>query len=363
MLNIAPEYWYNPLQTPHSGYHWDGTSERFFEGWYFRVTIPEIAQTFAFMYSIEDPIGKRKNSGGAVQILGIDEEYMCRTFPNTDRFWAANNSLALGHWGKSNLNCQPQLLHPAKFEHNLQQGYQVTSRLNQGYIFNPGNDNYCRWLYQIKPIYGWGNPDFFQEATAGLLSYFSIFEPGWQVLMAHGLARGWIDWKGKVYQFVDAPAYSEKNWGCSFPNKWFWINCNSFKEENNLSLTAVGSSRKVLGYLEEVGIIGIHYQNKFYQFAPWNSQITWQVLPWGRWQMQATKGELQVLIIGSTKLSGNYVRVPTEQGLIFGCRDTTKGELRLELDKKNGDSILKANSSVAGLEIGGSSWNSEYIIS
>ncbi len=35
------------LQTPHSGYHWDGSSRRFFEGWYYRVTLPAERQTFA----------------------------------------------------------------------------------------------------------------------------------------------------------------------------------------------------------------------------------------------------------------------------------------------------------------------------
>ena len=68
--------------TPHSGYHWDGKAQSFFEGWYFRITLPEIEQTFAFMYSIADPIGGKSNSGGAAQILGIEEQYLCRTFPD-----------------------------------------------------------------------------------------------------------------------------------------------------------------------------------------------------------------------------------------------------------------------------------------
>ncbi|HBE32945.1 MAG TPA: tocopherol cyclase, partial [Cyanobacteria bacterium UBA11368] len=59
----------DPIQTPHSGYHWDGSDRRFFEGWYYRVTLPEDRQTFAFMYSIEDPIGGKPYSGGGAQIL------------------------------------------------------------------------------------------------------------------------------------------------------------------------------------------------------------------------------------------------------------------------------------------------------
>ena len=47
------------LQTPHSGYHWDGTPQRFFEGWYYRVTLPELGQTIAFMYSIDDPVDRK----------------------------------------------------------------------------------------------------------------------------------------------------------------------------------------------------------------------------------------------------------------------------------------------------------------
>lgn len=34
---------------------------------------------------------------------------------------------------------------------------------------------------------------------------------------------GWIEWGGERYEFEDAPSYSEKNWGGSFPLKWFWV--------------------------------------------------------------------------------------------------------------------------------------------
>jgi len=52
--------------------------------------------------------------------------------------------------------------------------------------------------------------------------------------MAHGLATGWIEWNGKRYEFTNAPAYSEKKLG-AFPQKWFWLNCNSFDGEPDLA--------------------------------------------------------------------------------------------------------------------------------
>ena len=352
----------NNLKTPHSGYHWNQINPQYFEGWYFRLTLPQINQTFAFMYSIEDPLGDKANSGGAVQILGIDEIYLCRTFPDVQKFFAARDHLSFGHWGKTNLKIKPQLLSPTKFNTYITEGYQATATLNQGNIYDPLRNEYCRWEYQIKPIYGWGNSQQLQQSTAGWLSYLSIFEPGWQITMAHGLATGWIEWQGKLYQFTDAPAYSEKNWGSSFPQKWFWLNCNSFNHQADLALTAGGGIRQVLWWQEEVALIGIHHQGKFYEFAPGNSQISWQIEPWGKWQMQAISSQFKVTLRGKTDLSGTYVRTPTAQGLVFNCRDTTNGKLSLELGYRTGEIIIQASSNLAGLEVGGASWDKAWIV-
>ena len=64
-----------------------------------------------------------------------------------------------------------------------------------------------------------------------------------QVLMAHGLATGWVDWGGRRYEFERAPAYAEKNWGGGFPRKWFWVQCNTFEGAPGTSVTAVGVHR------------------------------------------------------------------------------------------------------------------------
>lgn len=58
--------------------------------------------------------------------------------------------------------------------------------------------------------------------------------------MAKGTATGYIDWGGKRYDFRDAPAYAEKNWGAGFPKKWFWVVSTSFEGEPSASLTCVG---------------------------------------------------------------------------------------------------------------------------
>ena len=356
------------IETPHSGYHWDGGSRRFFEGWYYRITLPARGQSFAFMYSIEDPRGGQPYSGGAAQILGPEDSYLCRTFPDVNKFWAHRESLAFGHWGRTDLQIQPQYLEPQVFDSRVEEGYQATTTLNQGYLHDPGSGSRCFWQYEIQPVYGWGNSEQLQKSTAGMVSFLPIFEPGWQILMAHGLATGWIDWKGERYQFKDAPAYSEKNWGGAFPQKWFWVNCNCFQGESDLALTAGGGKRGVLWWMESVAMICLHYRGKFYEFVPWNSQVSWTIDPWGSWKMQARNSQFEVELIATTNRPGTYLRAPTEKGLAFCCRDTTHGKVRLQLREllggnfdKNGKQrsriILEAESSFPGLEVGGGPWD------
>ncbi|GAB4384643.1 MAG: tocopherol cyclase family protein [Elainellaceae cyanobacterium] len=348
------------LQTPHSGYHWDNSSRRFFEGWYYRVTLPEPQQTFAFMHSIEDPIGGKPHSGGATQILGPEDTYLCRTFPDVSLFWSWKNALGVGHWRQPHSLQTPGYLAPQVFEQHIHQGYQGTATWHQGILTDPGSGQTARWQYEIQPLYGWGNSGTVQQSTAGWLSQFQIFEPGWQILMAHGLASGWIEWNGDRYTFTKAPAYGEKNWGGAFPTKWFWLNCNAFENEPELALTAGGGRRGVLWWMESVALIGIHHRGKFYEFVPWNADVDWKIQPWGYWHMTARNRDYEVELIGTTSHNGTPLRAPTEQGLVFCCRDTMKGNVSLRLWKRQGfgqsSLILEAHSSLCGLEVGGGPW-------
>jgi tocopherol cyclase len=343
-------------QTPHSGYHWDSWRQenkaRFFEGWYYRVTLPEVGQTFAFMYSIEDPWGGSAYSGGAAQILGPDDGYLCRTFPDVTGFWAWPDRLGLGHTsGHSRVSTW---LTPDQFWQHIQpgQGYQATATQHQGFLSDPSTGAQARWHYQIQPIYGWGDLGAVQQSTAGWLSQWQIFEPGWQILMAHGLATGWIEWQGKRYELQQAPAYGEKNWGGAFPLKWFWLNCNCFEQEPDLALTAGGGRRQILGWPEEVAMVGIHYQGKFYEFVPWNATVTWTIQPWGDWQMTAQNHHYQVRLRGSCTQPGTPLRAPIHNGLRFCCRDTMQGHVELELHQGRRQ-IINARSTLCGLEVGG----------
>ncbi|WVZ76900.1 hypothetical protein U9M48_024819 [Paspalum notatum var. saurae] len=298
-----------PLRTPHSGYHFDGTARPFFEGWYFRVSIPECRQSFCFMYS--------------------------------------------------------------EFSRRVLEGFQVTPIWHQGFIRDDGRSKYvpnvqtARWEYSTRPVYGWGDVKSKQLSTAGWLAALPFFEPHWQICMAGGLSTGWIEWDGERFEFENAPSYSEKNWGGGFPRKWYWIQCNVFSGvSGEVALTAAGGLRKIgLGdTYESPSLIGVHYEGTFFEFVPWTGTVSWDISPWGHWKMSGENKTHLVEIEATTTELGTTLRAPTiEAGLVPACKDTCYGDLRIQLWKKKqdgakGEMILDATSNMAALEVGGGPW-------
>ncbi|XP_068648467.1 probable tocopherol cyclase, chloroplastic isoform X3 [Aristolochia californica] len=198
------------------------------------------------------------------------------------------------------------------------------------------------WEYHTRPVYGWGDVGSKQKSTASWPAAFPVFEPHWQICMAGGLSTGWIDWGGKQFEFQNAPSYSEKNWGGSFPRKWYWIQCNIFESAaGEVALTAGGGLRKVSGLVEnyeEAALIGVHYNGQFYEFVPWTGTVDWEVAQWGYWQMSADNNTHRVELEATTKEPGTPLRAPTmEAGLATACKDTCYGDLRLQMWEKRSD--------------------------
>lgn len=331
-----------------------------------RLTLPQMAEAFSFMYSIDDPAGQSALSGGAAQILGPGEQYLCTWLPDVNTFWAWPHRLGLGHWQTTESDDKARYLSPTAFFETVSCGYQLTATQHQGCLTEPETGAIARWDYEIEPIYGWGRRGGPPLPTAGWLSYLPIFEPGWQVLMAHGLATGWVEWQGQRYEFRHAPTYMEKNWGGAFPQRWFWIQANTFESHPDLTITAVGGQRQVLGRAETVGLVGIHFAGQRIALSSLDATVAWQVTTWGSWQMTATKHRYHVILQGSTERSPTQVRVPTREGLRFECWDTTHGNLTVQIWERSPKNdqrrslLLQATTSLAALEIGGQGWQQDW---
>ncbi|CAL8467097.1 g6633 [Coccomyxa elongata] len=374
----------NDLTTPHSGYHFDGSRDRFFEGWYWKVSIGEAGESFAFIYSIEDPKGNTQTGGVGAQIMGPGDSYLIQYSKDVGRFWADTHSLALGARFRAPngqaLQRAPQSILPQDaFDRFVEQGYQASQTWHQGSLVADGAGARgdlqstvpsAKWAFTVTPIDGWGPRRGKQHATAGWLAALPVFEPHWQILMARGTASGWVQWGDQRYEFTDAPAYAEKNWGAGFPKKWFWVVATGFEGEPDASLTAVGARRGLLqlpGVEEDVGMVGIHWRGQFIEMVPWNGDVQWEVDPWGRWRVYAKNGHYEALVEASCSSPGTPLRAPTADcGLDVFCRDSFYGKVRLRVWRRDSAGVRSAmplfdlHTDAGAVEVGGGPWWSTW---
>ena len=228
-----------------------------------------------------------------------------------------------------------------------------------------------RWDFSVEPVAGYGDRGR-ATSTAGWLSSLPVFEPHYQITMAHGLATGWIETNGARVEFAKAPAYSEKNWGAAgFPSRWFWLQCNSFRAQPGLSVTATGGNRGVVilpGVREEVAAITIHAPGgDFFPFVPAAggcraADLTWSVSPWGRWTVRGVtpthEVEIDRLDRPGGRRGGRDDRVAGAEddagaGMAPLCRESLRGSMKVSLWERDVAATWNGGDDVKGEGWGG----------
>jgi len=203
-----------------------------------------------------------------------------------------------------------------------------------------------------------------QYSTAGWLAAFPVFEPMYQVVMAHGLASGWVEWRGERREFRDAPCYTEKNWGGAFPRRWWWVQCNAF-EARGLTLTCACGERSnpllellLPGRTEDACMVALHDESgKFYPFP----NCEWDV-EWGRWTVRGALDDLRVRVEATCDgEAASLVRCPASDGMTASARERFDGSLsvrvwRVTAREEEEEVLIDSTSSRAAVEVGGEGW-------
>lgn len=247
--------------------------KRFTEGWYYRLTLPNYNESFVFIFSIEDAGRIMKNGSkspltlACMQMLGPNDTYLVQSDDDDTKFWGWRHAQALGctfEWREdylakiedasfdndATIKNYISAMTPKEWREAVSSGFQVLPFHFQGRLHghdgtlggvraNQGVPGWAEYDFRIRHVAGWGDypplhslnstttcvieddgalaenniNKFQQHSTAGWLANFPVFEPHWQITMAHARASGSITWNGTIYEFEDAPFYGEKNWG------------------------------------------------------------------------------------------------------------------------------------------------------
>lgn len=402
-----------PQQTPHSGRHFRPSHpayqsswlrkmlpkkrrQRFLEGWYYRVTLTEHNVSFAFIVSIEDPgLPQSELRLACIQVVGPDDGYLVQGSRDDTKFWAWKGQQGLGYafdyYEEKPMNRMKTAMTPSEWRDRVKSGFQILPTHIQGrveghdarfgsVIENPGNPATCSFDMVLEPLVGWGGSKTKQQkSTAGWLASFAVFEPHWQVTLADARATGTITWRNKTYEFTDEPFYAEKNWGAAMPTKWYWTQCNSFHDYQQLSVTAGGGIRKIpFGKEEALGMVSVHYNGTFYEAVPWAGEMEWEVEKWGKWKLTGrsttdTENPFEVEYISTCGADkGTIIMAPTvDEGMIPFANDSFEADATLSLWSLEWDEkrkqfarcyppiIDEAKSSQGAVEVGGP-WSARW---
>jgi tocopherol cyclase len=350
---------------------------------------------FALIYALEDPgaaaspaaralAGPGATPAISAQVMGPGDGYVCHYSTDVSSAWADAASLSLGAAfvpapGAAGAPSRALLRDPAAFDSAVAVGFEAGPTWHCGRLTpqERGAAGILRstvdtaaWAFGITPTAGWGDaPPARQRATAGWLAALPVFEPHWQVCMARGLATGWFEWGGERYDFKDAPAYAEKNWGGGFPSRWWWVQCDAWAGDADAALTAVGARRRLPTppglppQWEDVGMVGLHVAGRFFELVPWAGDVGWDVDPWGRWRCAAENETHAVEVEAVCRADGTPLRAPTaDRGLAVLCRDSFAGRLTVRLYEKGTGAgaprrlVTTLESDRAAVEVGGGPW-------
>lgn len=329
---------------PHSGYHGGNADPKkpFFEGWYMRV-VTETQGSIAFIAHVFDPRSTGLSSqrqGVGMQVITPSGSIQLET-PDVSTFRADSHEFAIrNYFTESN------------------DFYRLTASRASGRISSGKSDKVksVEFDFDIAAQIGWGGGNGARQySTAGWLAASPAFEPHYQVMISKGTSMGSVKVQTETgednYNLDGASVYLEKNWGGSFPFKWWWIQANTFSSDLTVTSTAARRSVPLLKAEEELGLIGLHWNGDFLPFP----NVEWKV-KWGMWQIAGQYNNYAVQLTGTCDSGGGFpVDCPTPTGMKPSARETFAGRLRVQLFHK-GEMILDDSTDKACLEIGGLPW-------
>jgi len=358
--------------------------EVFFEGWYYRITSPEIG-SFAFMYSEpaideNEPLHDHKMS--MMQVLLPSDKLLLESLPDSrSKRWNQLNSLNIGHWNRlhriqsTEFNGNARQLPSRSFFERVQSGFQLNLSSHDGVLFDERNQHSMRWNLDWNAVLYWGSRGRNRSRqTASVLSILPLFETGYQVISALGIANGSIEYtetssQGELMKrqvhLKNAKVYVEKNWGNWFPEKWFWLQCHDFESHFDASLTCVGVVRQVAGQPEVVGLMAMHINGEFLEIANWNGRMQWSVEQWGSWKIDgyaadnATLGQFRMRVHAICDEPSVGVLGPSPRGMRATVRDSSKGKVNVFVERNN-QTVCSLYSNLCAVEVGGTPWPSTW---
>ena len=208
-------------------YHWDGLQDPYFEGWFFRVTLPEIERSFIFLYGVRNPGAIDAREAEAFLMAGGNDGLLVHQRFDPDAFQASKQRLDV------------------QINHNRATATRITGAVRD-------DENKASWDLEIAVDERW-------TYTMGFLTNIPYLPINWYVGELRAEATGQVTWNDRTYQIKQAPFFQDHNWGSLFPESYAWLQANNFSNPTD----AVAFAGGPIGLLTMGMLVWRHGENLY----------------------------------------------------------------------------------------------------
>ena len=279
-----------------------------FEWWYYKVVLPEISESFFFVYGVVNPWDEQKTLPGTRSYMGMGDfshnTQVMENFPVQD-FSAA--------YDQTYVTIKDNVATDKHFTGTMR------DKNFQEYSWDISIDK--QWAFNAT---GW--------ATGK-----NITNIEWYPAQASALCSGVIRTAKKDYKFEHAPCYQDRNWGESFPDWWAWIVSNKFENNPDTTLAIGGGKPKVFGKFEPIEsvAVGLHHKGKDYSWRPNDLDVLKISISFGKWEVVGVNKEYKIEVSGwAPKEKFMDLQFITPQGEVFHDYETLNGDISVKLYKR-----------------------------
>ncbi len=305
-------------------YHREEGEAPFFEGWYYKINGEDGESAFFFIYGVifdEDERGEAFLHFGG----GPDGETWYLPFA-ADAFHASRDHCEVYIETVENMASETRI---------------------SGSVTSEGQS--IRWELDLDPSCSW-------DETMGWLTNHEGLAVNWHVPTLIGCASGFVAIGDRRFEFDEAIAYSDHNWGPAFPDYWMWLQGADFQEPNT-AIALSGGSIAGFGVPIEAFQVGYLRDGTFHSFRTQDSGEITGSYNGSEWVVDALQGSERVTVRATTDPAAIMeLRIPTGAGMVPGAFESLVGTIAVTLWEANGDGWTEVDTRVttnAGVEIGG----------
>lgn len=193
---------------------------------------------------------------------------------------------------------------------------------------------------------------FFAPNIMGFFAYIPKMECYHGIVSMNHRVKGILMINNEQVDFNNGKGYIEKDWGTSFPERYIWIQCNNFKNNNTSIFCSIADipfmGKSFLGYISNLVIDG-----KEYRFATYNNS---------KLKIQSITNEKITLLLEDSKTKLKIEAYLNETGELIApqkgrmqkkVKEEVSGKVKINLYNKQTGIVYEDICYMAGIEVVG----------